>query len=55
MSDQHNKNMKDIPTSEKKLLYAIINPKLDLVNMVVRHILFTKLSLFTKISSLNKE
>ena len=31
-----------------------IHPRLDLVNVVVRHLLFIKLRLFTK-SSLNKE
>ena len=32
----------------------VVHPKLDLVNMVVRPLLFTKLSLFTK-SGLDKE
>ena len=34
--------------------YLFVHPRLDLVNVIVRPFLFTKLSLFTK-SSLDKE
>ena len=38
----------------QKMQHIIIHPKLDLVNVIFRPFLFTKLSLFTK-SSLDKE